>query len=209
MRSKVGIIDYEMGNLLSLSRAFVHLKADPIILKNPDQIKEVDILILPGVGAFPDGMNMLHQKGFPQAITEFVNTGKNFMGICLGMQMMLSKGYEHKETEGLGLIAGEVKALPANSEWKVPNINWHEIYKPEYIAWEQSILGTTKEGSNFYFVHSYYVAPCDKDNVLAETQFGSLRFASAIKKDNVFGTQFHPEKSGVAGLQILETLLSL
>ena len=209
MKINVGIIDYKMGNLLSLSRAFIHLNANPIIVERPDEIKLVDILVLPGVGAFPDGMKMINENFFPDAIHDFIKTGKNFMGICLGMQMMLSRGYEHKETLGLGLIEGNVKPLPNDTELKVPNINWHEISKPETVSWDNSILKNTKEGSNFYFVHSYYAEPIMKENILAETQFGTLKFASAVKKDNVFGTQFHPEKSGNNGLKILETLINL
>ncbi len=209
MKINVGIIDYKMGNLLSLSRAFMHLNANPVIIEKPDDIKLVDILVLPGVGAFPDGMKMINENHFPGAINDFIKTGKNFMGICLGMQMMLSKGYEHKETSGLGLIEGSVRPLPNDTELKVPNINWHDISKPEIVSWDHSILKNTKEGSNFYFVHSFYTEPEFKENILAETHFGSLKFASAVKKDNVFGTQFHPEKSGNKGLRILETLLTL
>ena len=209
MKINVGIIDYKMGNLLSLSRAFMHLNANPVIIEKPDDIKLVDILVLPGVGAFPDGMKMINENHFPVAINDFIKTGKNFMGICLGMQMMLSKGYEHKETSGLGLIEGSVRPLPNDTELKVPNINWHDISKPEIVSWDHSILKNTKEGSNFYFVHSFYAEPEFKENILAETHFGSLKFASAVKKDNVFGTQFHPEKSGNKGLRILETLLTL
>jgi glutamine amidotransferase len=209
MKINVGIIDYKMGNLLSLSRAFMHLNANPVIIEKPDDIKLVDILVLPGVGAFPDGMKMINENHFPDAINDFIKTGKNFMGICLGMQMMLSKGYEHKETSGLGLIEGSVRPLPNDTELKVPNINWHDISKSEFISWNHSILKNTKEGSNFYFVHSFYAEPEFKENILAETHFGPIKFASAVKKDNVFGTQFHPEKSGNKGLRILETLLTL
>jgi imidazole glycerol-phosphate synthase subunit HisH len=152
---------------------------------------------------------MINSKFFPSAISEYVKSGKNFMGICLGMQMLLSKGFEHRETDGLNIIQGDVIPLPTDSEFKVPNINWHEIMKPNEQQWNKTILQNTKELTNFYFVHSFYANPSNKTDVLAETNFGNLRFASAIKKDNVFGTQFHPEKSGAQGLKILETLLKL
>ena len=208
-RLKVGIIDYGLGNLLSLTRAIIHLNADPIIVKYPEEIQSMDILILPGVGAFPDGMEMLKKNYLPEAINSFLKTGRYFMGICLGMQMMLSKGYEHNETEGLGLIEGSVKPLPNNLSIKVPNINWHEIFQPSGISWENSILNSTNQGTSFYFVHSFYAEPTNKNNILAETNFGQFKFASAIHRDNIFGTQFHPEKSGIHGLKILETFLQL
>ena len=209
MKIKVGIIDYELGNLLSLSRAFIHLNANPIIINYPDEIQSMDLLILPGVGAFPDGMEMLIKKHFPEAIKGFIKTGKNFMGICLGMQMMLTKGYEHREAEGLGLIEGSVKPLPKDLCIKVPNINWHEIIKPNGVSWENSIFKNTIETTSFYFVHSFYAEPIDKNNILSETSLGQFKFASAIQNNNIIGTQFHPEKSGKHGLKILETFLKL
>ncbi|MBX2985084.1 MAG: imidazole glycerol phosphate synthase subunit HisH [Bacteroidia bacterium] len=207
---KVGIIDYGMGNLLSLSRALEYVGAKVITISEPEQIANTDLLVLPGVGAFHTGMAMLNKKRFKEGIDSYVNTGKPFMGICLGMQMLLTKGYEFEESKGLGLIEGDVLLLPDGLEdCKVPNINWHEIEEPSENKWKETILHNTNPHACFYFVHSFFAKPKHNNEVLANTEFGSFRFASAIKKDNVFGTQFHPEKSGKEGLNLLKTFLTL
>ena len=131
------------------------------------------------------------------------------MGICLGMQMLMKTGYEHKETPGLGIIQGDVIALPKDMPgFKVPNINWHQVYESEPGKWQNSLMQKTPNETSFYFVHSYFVRPELKSDVLAESEFGSLRFAAAVKKNNVSGTQFHPEKSGESGLLLLKNFLN-
>jgi imidazole glycerol-phosphate synthase subunit HisH len=207
---KVGILDYGLGNLLSLARAIEHIGAKPIMINNAEETLKVDSLILPGVGAFPDGMSMVNDKNFKEVIQEHVKKGKAFLGICLGMQMLLSKGHEHRITDGLDLIEGEVLPLPNEMHnFKIPNINWHEIESAGINQWNSTIFKNTPEGSHFYFVHSFYAKPSKAENILSTTKFGTLTFASAIVKDNIYGTQFHPEKSGNEGLRILESFIQI
>lgn len=206
----VSIIDYGMSNLLSICRAFEYVGAKVNIISTNEEIIKSDYLVLPGVGAFPDGMDELNSRKIPEGIHEFVKTGKPLLGVCLGMQMLLSKGFEHTETLGLNLIDGEVLALPKDElNFKVPNINWHEVIEPSENKWHNTIFKETPNNSFFYFVHSYFVLPKFEDNILSQTNFGSLNFASAIQKDNVMGTQFHPEKSGTNGLKLLKTFIDL
>ncbi len=206
----IGVIDYGMGNLLSLERALIHIGISVKMIDNYKEINSVDKLILPGVGAFPDGMNNIKKNNLQESINEFAKSGKPFLGICLGMQMMMSKGKEFQDTKGLNLIDGEVLPLPKNMpKNKVPNINWHNIIEPENKQWENSIFKNTENNTNFYFVHSYFVQPKNVENVLAYSMFGELKFCAAIQKDNIFGTQFHPEKSGKEGLKLLETFKNI
>ena len=206
----VSIIDYGMSNLLSICRAFEHVGANVKVLSKPEEIMESDYLVLPGVGAFPDGMNELNRRELTSAIRQFSETGKPLLGICLGMQMLLSRGTEHRETEGLNIISGSVLPLPKDvPAFKVPNINWHSLYPPKTNDWSFSVLRDTLPGTCFYFVHSYYAKPDNEQHVLAESKFGNLTYAAAIRKDNVTGTQFHPEKSGEAGLLLLKNFLNL
>lgn len=210
MRKKVSIIDYGMSNLLSISRAFEHVGAELIIVDTPEGIEKADYLVLPGVGAFPDGMAELNKRHLTESIRNFAKNGKPLLGVCLGMQMLLEKGNEHVITEGLNIIQGEVLPLPKEMPgFKVPNINWHSIYKPSEAKWNKTILATTAEETCFYFVHSYFAKPSDANNILALSRFGTLEFAAAVIKDNVVGTQFHPEKSGVDGLELLRQFITL
>lgn len=210
MKKRVSIIDYGMSNLLSISRAFEHVGADIQIVDSPESIGKADYLVLPGVGAFPDGMAELNNRNLSESIREFATGGRPLLGVCLGMQMLLGQGHEHTKTQGLNIIEGEVLPLPKDMPgFKVPNINWHSIYKPESNKWKHSLLQNTLEETCFYFVHSYFAKPASNSNVLALSRFGTLEFAAAVIKDNVVGTQFHPEKSGVDGLNILKQFISL
>lgn len=210
MSKSVSIIDYGMSNLLSISRAFEHVGAKVDIVETPDAILKSDYLVLPGVGAFPDGMAELNKRHLVETIREFVKTGKPLFGVCLGMQMLLSEGHEHQLTAGINLIEGKVLPLPKDMPgFKVPNINWHSIYPPDANKWQSSILKDTEPESCFYFVHSYYAQPSNLDNVLALSKFGTLEFAASVINNNVMGTQFHPEKSGVDGLHLLQKFLEL
>lgn len=210
MNRTISIIDYGMSNLLSITRAFEHVGAKVEMVYTPEEVLESDYLVLPGVGAFPDGMEHLNSRHLSPAIREFAKSGKPLLGICLGMQMLLSKGHEHHMTEGLDIIAGEVLPLPKEMKgFKVPNINWHSVFSPVQGRWENTILDGTEEETCFYFVHSYYAQPKNESDVLALSRFGTLNFAAAVKKDNVVGTQFHPEKSGEKGLQLLKRFTEL
>jgi glutamine amidotransferase len=210
MSKKVSIIDYGMSNLLSISRAFEHVGAELNIVDSPEGIEKADYLVLPGVGAFPDGMAELTKRHLTESIRNFAKNGKPLLGVCLGMQMLLGKGNEHIITEGLNIIEGEVLPLPKEMPgFKVPNINWHSIYQPEEGRWKNTLLESTNEETCFYFVHSYFAKPANDSNILALSRFGSLNFAAAVIKDNVVGTQFHPEKSGVDGLELLRQFIKL
>lgn len=210
MIKNVSIIDYGMSNLLSICRAFEHVGAKVNIVTNEKEILDAEYLILPGVGAFPDGMNELNSRNLSHAIQEFSKKERPLLGICLGMQMLLSKGFEHKETNGLDIIPGEVLPLPKDMpNFKIPNINWHGVFEPTKDIWENSILKETENDTCFYFVHSYFAKPAKPEYILAESSFGTLKFAAAIKQNNVTGTQFHPEKSGEDGLKLLKMFLEL
>lgn len=207
---KVSIIDYGMSNLLSISRAVEHVGASVSVVPDAAGVRDAAYLILPGVGAFPDGMKELEKRQLIGAIREYADSGRPLLGICLGMQMLLSRGFEHRETEGLGIIEGDVLPLPKDMpSFKVPNINWHSVYEPEEGRWKNTLMFNTPPATCFYFVHSYYASPLLPADILAESSFGDLTFAAAVQRNNVTGTQFHPEKSGEAGLQLLKNFISL
>lgn len=206
----VTIIDYGMSNLLSITRAFEHVGAKVKIAVSSTEIMNSDYLVLPGVGAFPDGMKELHSREMVRPIREHAISGKPLLGVCLGMQMLLTLGHEHHTTEGLDLIKGQVLPLPKEmAGFKVPNINWHEIKMPSEGRWDSTILSQTKNLTDVYFVHSYYAKPDRTEDILATSKFGDLEFAAAVQNNNVSGTQFHPEKSGEEGLGILSHFLKL
>ena len=201
----IAIIDYGMGNLKSVKKAFIALDFKAEITSNPEDILKADKVVLPGVGAFRDAIHTLNDTGLSEAIHEVVKKGKPFLGICLGMQLLFDKSYEYGTYDGLGLLPGEIVLFKpeymsqANGErLKVPHMGWNnlEIVKPEPL-----FQGIPDE-SSVYFVHSYYLETTD-DVVSAYTNYGG-RIAIAAQKDYIFATQFHPEKSGQIGLQILK-----
>jgi imidazole glycerol-phosphate synthase subunit HisH len=210
MEKKVTIIDYGMSNLLSIQRAFEHIGASVKVTSTIDDINDAEYLVLPGVGAFPDGMRELGKRGMIGPIKQYAASGKPLLGVCLGMQMLLSRGYEHHETEGLNIIEGEVLPLPKDMKgFKVPNINWHSVAEHHAGAWQNSIFGNTENEACFYFVHSYHAQPKNENDLLAVSNFGSFSYAASIKHGNVTGTQFHPEKSGEEGLQLLRKFIEI
>lgn len=211
MNKRVGIIDYGMSNLLSLQRALEHVGAEVEVLSDGGSLMNFDKIMLPGVGAFPDGMRNLKSLGFDEAIREYVGEGKHFFGICLGMQMMLSEGKEMERTEGLGLIDGICEPLPLTDTTGkrniIPHVGWEEIYNSR--GFSGTPLRATKEGTHCYFVHSYFAHLSQEENVMCYSKFGDLEFVSGIKKGNSFGVQFHPEKSGEDGLRMLKEFIDL
>ena len=201
----IAIIDYGMGNLKSVKKACTALDFKAEITAEPEAILKADQVILPGVGAFRDAIYTLNETGFSEAIREVVKKGTPLLGICLGMQLLFDKSYEYGAHEGLGLLPGEIvrfkkeHMIEANGErLKVPHMGWNnlEIVKPE------PLFKGIANGSSVYFVHSYYLETT-ADIVNAYTTYGN-RIAVAAQKDNIFATQFHPEKSGPIGLQILK-----
>lgn len=211
--STVTIIDYGTGNLLSVARAFEHCGASVLLTNDPMKITNADYLVLPGVGAFADGMLGLTERGLVEPIKTFAAKDRPFLGICLGMQLMLDESEEFGANEGLGLIPGKVVAIPAvgsdGAPHKIPHIGWNEICAPANMSWEGSILGDTPDKSAFYFVHSYTAVPAKHGNRLADCYYNGQLIAAAIRLRNMYGCQFHPEKSGTAGLSILNDFLML
>ncbi len=191
----IAIIDYGAGNLFSVKNALDFLGFENKITANADDLRTADRLILPGVGAFPDAMRMLNQSGLVDVIKEEV-TKKPLLGICLGMQMLFEKGYEFEETDGLGFIKGSVKLMtPENLP--IPHIGWNSLEFNKKCP----LLDNCKNGEYVYFVHSY-AADCPSENVAAYCDYG-MKVTALVFSGNVYGAQFHPEKSGETGLNIL------
>ncbi|AEF19742.1 MULTISPECIES: imidazole glycerol phosphate synthase subunit HisH [unclassified Hydrogenobaculum] len=192
----IGIIDYGMGNLGSVFKAFDKVGLNPQIINTKDQIKTSDALCLPGVGAFKDAMDNLKNLDIIDDIIAFIKSGKPFIGICLGYQLLFEKSYEFGEHEGLSIFKGDVRLFPVGV--KVPHIGWNQLW----IKKDDGVFKGVENGAFVYFVHSYYVNPQDKDIISTYTDY-SVDFASSIEYENVVGLQFHPEKSQEVGLKIL------
>ena len=195
----IAIIDYGVGNLFSLVSSLKAIGEDAIITNNSEDIKKADKLILPGVGAFGDAIEKFKASGLKDVVLQEVKNGKAILGICLGMQMLFEKSYEFGEYEGLGLLKGEVIAmngtLPENL--KIPHIGWNAL---KFKA-DNKLFSLINNGDCVYFVHSFYAVGCE-DSLLATTEYGK-EITAAVAKGNVYGCQFHPEKSGNVGLNIL------
>ncbi len=193
------IIDYGMGNLKSVYNALRKLNIPCKISDNIEEIKLAKALILPGVGAFPDAMNNLNKYGLVSIIKEKVKERCPLLGICLGMQMLFEKGYEGIEKEGLGFIEGTVELMKPIKNVKVPHIGWNRL---EIIQQNKLLEGLSSE-SYVYYVHSYCAKGINKEDLVAYSEYGDIQVVGLVCKDNVMGAQFHPEKSGEVGLQIL------
>ena len=193
----VGIIDYGVGNLFSLRSSFAAIGAEAFVSGDPAELSKADRLILPGVGAFGDAVRKLRDSGLDVFVKEQAACGKPLMGICLGMQLLFEKSYEYGEHEGLGLLKGQVVGMSGRlpADLKIPHMGWNalELTKPAKLL---------ENGSYVYFVHSFYAENC-ADSVAAITDYG-IPITAAEEKDNIFGCQFHPEKSGNVGLAILK-----
>ena len=196
------IIDYGAGNLFSVKNALDFLGIENTITHSADDLRAADRLILPGVGAFPDAMRMLCESGLIDVIKEQVQT-KPLLGICLGMQMLFDKGYEFGETDGLGLIRGSVRLMHPEGGLAVPHIGWNSLEKNVPCR----LLENVAEGEYVYFVHSY-AAECEGANVAAYCDYG-MKVPALVFSGNVYGAQFHPEKSGATGLNILKSFAAL
>jgi glutamine amidotransferase len=213
--SGVVVIDYGMGNLLSVKRGIEACDFNVEIAADPEKIANADRLILPGVGAFKDGMNELQERGQVEAIQKFVLTERPFLGICLGMQMLMSESEEHGIHQGLGLISGKVVDIPRKNTdgvqiRKTPHIGWSALkHSSSRKDWKNTILQDVPENEYFYFVHSFMAVPEDVDNTLAVCEYEGLNITACVQKSNIMGCQFHPEKSGESGLMILNRFLSI
>lgn len=214
MTKRVTLIDYGIGNLLSVRRAFEACAADVVQTEDPTEIATAEYLVLPGVGAYGDGMQELHNRGLVEPIRAACASGKPVLGICLGMQMLFTESEEHHLTAGLGVIPGRVKAISndaGNGRWrKTPHIGWGELLQPgEERAWEGGLFANLGEYPAGYFVHSFSCIPSDRSAVLAECEYEGIRLCAAVRQGNVYGCQFHPEKSGSTGLRIVSNFLSI
>lgn len=210
LAKKIIIVDYGVGNLFSLANAVGQFTKDFAISDDANVVKEAGGIILPGVGAFKAGMHGLKVRNLIGTIKDFAKTNKPMLGICLGAQLMLSRGYEFGEIEGLDIIAGKVIPFPKlkNGD-KIPHIGWNNVFPFKKGGWDDTIMRSTKINTNVYFVHSYIIRPEDKDYCLALANYGDLNFVSAIRKGNIYGCQFHPEKSGPDGLVIINEFVKL
>ena len=201
----IAIIDYGVGNLRSVEKAFQFVGHDAQVTSDIDKIKSASHIVLPGVGSFIAGMNGLKETGFQELILSQAQTGKPILGICLGMQLLFEKSYEYGEHPCLGLIPGAVRPIAEliPEDLKIPHIGWNALH-PER---ENPLFRYIKEGDFVYFVHSYYAADCG-EALIASTHYGAP-LTAAVAKDNVYGCQFHPEKSGEVGLKILKAFCEL
>ena len=201
---KVVIIDYQLGNLFSVKQACDTVGINAEISSNREDILNADALILPGVGAFIEAMNNLKKFGLDTAIQNKVNGGTPIFGICLGQQLLFTESEEFGAGKGLDLISGIIKRFPESIEErkiKVPHIAWNTIFKLNQL-WDNTALSDLSNNDFMYFIHSYYVKPSDDACILTQTNYDGIEFCSSILKNNIFATQFHPEKSADKGISI-------
>jgi len=219
-RAEVVIVDYGVGNLFNVQRSFQHLGAHSEISRDPDAVRTARRLLLPGVGAFEAGMQHLREYGLIGALREYAESGRPLLGICLGMQLLMSQSDENGLRDGLDLVRGRVVRFQGpESEtrgFKIPQIGWNALKRPYGMGshaasddrWKDTVLDGLGVESYVYFIHSYFVVPDDPAVVAAVTDYGKDRFCSVLKKDNLTGCQFHPERSGETGLRILKNFVS-
>jgi imidazole glycerol-phosphate synthase subunit HisH len=200
----IAIIDYGMGNLRSVQKGLEKVGSSAIITSDPEQVAAADKVVLPGVGAFEDAISELRRLNLDRPVLDAVHSGKPFLGICLGLQLLFDVSYENGRHKGLGVVRGEVVRFQLPKEFSVPHMGWNQLT----VRKPTPILRGLDEGTYVYFVHSYYVVPEDKSVIAAETDYGGP-FCSMIAFDNVFATQFHPEKSQSDGLRILKNFAEL
>lgn len=206
--NKVAVVDYGLGNLFSLERALRHVGADPEITADEETLMGAAGIILPGVGAFKDGMQRLEQRALVNPMLKFAESGKPVLGVCLGMQLLFDASEEFGHYQGLGLVAGKVIRLLASDQdgrrVKIPHIGWNELHPAqENLSWESTNLCGLKPGDAAYFVHSYVPKPLADRCAVAKMNYGGHWYCAAIEQGNISGVQFHPEKSGEVGLRIL------
>ena len=211
MNKKVVIVDYGLGNLYSISQACQYVGNTPVISSNHDEIINADSLILPGVGAFSKAMERLEEKNLVELIRTFAKSGRPLMGVCLGMQLLFDDSEEFGLHKGLGIIPGSVRKFPKifnEIHLRIPHIGWNRIF-PGENNWEDSPLSQLDKFDFMYFVHSFYADPIDSSFVLSYTYYEGIKYCSSVVKNNVYGFQFHPEKSGDRGLKIYDNFLKL
>ena len=204
---KLVVVDYESGNLRSVSRALESFGVEPLVTGNPCDLADADAAVLPGVGSGPAAMTALRQRGLVEPLREFADSGRPFLGICLGLQLLLDWTDEEGGAPCLGIVPGHVRRLTESGSvqaMKIPHMGWNSVALSE----SHSVLSDIESGSYFYFVHSFYAEPSEQDGVVGTTEYG-LSFCSVYAKDNVVATQFHPEKSGPVGLRIYRNFVAM
>lgn len=200
----IAVIDYDAGNIMSVCKALDHIGAEHVLTRDAGEIEACEGLILPGVGAFGDAMNNLQKYGLTQVLKKFAESGKPFLGICLGMQLLFEKSEESEGVEGLSLLKGECLRFPDSTGLKIPQIGWNSLTFPNRTR----LFDGLKDNTFVYFVHSYYVKAQDPADVAAVCDYGIV-FHAAVERNNIFGCQFHPEKSSEDGLKILRNFVSI
>lgn len=213
MAKDVVLVDYGVGNLLSVARALEACEANIILTDNPDKIATAERIVLPGVGAIGDCLAELRRRRLIEPVLEFAQSGRPMLGICVGMQVLLEVGEEFGEHQAFGLIPGRVQAIPNTTAegrpHKIPHIGWAGLNPPPGRDWKGTILEDIEPGETCYFVHSFTANPTNPDNILAVSDYNRRRLTAAIQTGRAFGTQFHPEKSGKTGLKIISRFLQM
>lgn len=211
----VTVIDYGIGNLLNVVRALQHEGAEVHVVEQAQQVEQLpERLVLPGVGAFTDGMRELRARGFDDLVKRFADTGRPFLGICVGAQMLFDVGEEFGDHPGLGLIPGRVQPVPAfdsaGQRHRIPHIGWSRLeVPPRRGSWDATILSRLPAGQPVYFVHSFAPVPEQEEHRLADMFYGGVRICAAVAREQIYGCQFHPERSAEHGLAILSAFLQL
>lgn len=203
--SDITIIDYGMGNLRSVQKAIERVGSSAHITSSKTEIASAAKVILPGVGAFRDAIRALHNHDLVGPVKDFIASDRPFLGICLGLQLLFDLSYEDGEYEGLGIIPGKVRRFELPPEFKIPHMGWNQLCVRDH---DNPLFADISRDAWFYFVHSYYVDPDDQSWVAGQTDYGG-KFVSVVRQGNVFATQFHPEKSQAAGLQLLKNFVQL
>lgn len=212
---QVTVLDYGIGNLLNVVRALEHCGATVRVAERASEVSEMpDRMVLPGVGAFANAAIEIRQRGFDDLVHRFAATQRPFLGICVGAQLLFDVSEEHGEHPGLGLIPGRVQAVPSvapdGATLRIPHIGWSRLALPgPRTDWQRTPLAGVSPGESVYFVHSYAAVPTDDAHRLADTHYHGVRICAAVARDNIFGCQFHPERSAAAGLGILQQFLNL
>lgn len=215
MTNKVTILDYGMCNLLNVARALQHVGADVTVTEDASEATAADRLIVPGVGAFRDSVREVKSRGFDDLIRSFIGSGRPFLGICVGMQMLFDASEEFGEHEGLAILPGRVMAVPNvtldGATQRVPHIGWNPLIAPDNGRQWQGTLLDSYAGQNpaVYFVHSFAAVPSNPSDRLADCSYGGHRICAAVQHDNLMATQFHPERSGKIGLEVLHHFLDI
>ncbi|MCS7158903.1 MAG: imidazole glycerol phosphate synthase subunit HisH [Gemmatales bacterium] len=217
---RVAIVDYSLGNLFSVQQACHKVGLEAFITAEKRDILTADAVILPGVGAFGDAMDCLRQRDLVRPLQDIAQSGKFLIGICLGQQLLMTESFEFGRHRGLNIIEGPVvrfeNPMGPSGPLKVPQVGWNRIYRPDYLkqhlagdCWHHSPLENLRDGEYMYFVHSYYAQPADPSVVLSVTRYGHIEFCSSLRRGNVMAFQFHPERSGPAGIHIYRNLARL